>query len=400
VQQGTTPVFQLCDPPQGFTDSCPVLDTSNVTLNSSGGVVANGVVQRAGLGAYSPNYKMTQVIDWTLSIQQQLQKDLILEVNYSASAAHHLPIYNQDINRFNGDLVVNNGTLKRLSPNFGAIQYATSDGNSIGNFGSVTLTRRISHGLAMRGIYTYGKSLDVPLSTSGSLDSGAITSYNSQNNSSGPIYQNGDYAPQRGRADFDIRQQFAADGTWMVPNNYGNALERNVLGGWQFGGVWLLQTGLPFTVYTSAAFDPVYNSSGQVIGNTGGDYNADGSDVDVPNVPSFGSHLSGKHKKDFLTGLFPASAFPVPAVGTEGNLGRNTYDELGYNNLDFTFSKFFSTPWFFGEKLKFESKGEVTNLLNRANLTGMSSDLSSGTFGQVTNQLPARYLQLHLRASF
>jgi len=39
-------------------------------------------------------------------------------------------------------------------------------------------------------------------------------------------------------------------------------------------------------------------------------------------------------------------------------------------------------------------------LTNRSNLTSMTSDLSSGTFGQMTNQLPARYMQLHLRASF
>lgn len=399
VQQGTTPVLQLCSPPQGFTISCPVLDTSNVTLNSSGGVLVNGALQRASLGGSSPNYKMAQVYDWTLSLQQQLPYNTIAQLNYSASAAHHLPVYNQDVNRFSGDLIVNNGTLQRLNPNFGAIQYATSDGNSIGEYFSAMLTHTVSHGFALQGIYTFGKDLDI-ISGSGSLDSGAITSNANGGNQSGPIIQNGDYRAQRGRADFDIRQQFSANGTWTVPNSYGNPLEKNILGGWQFGGVWILQTGLPFTVYTTAAFAPVFNSSGQVIGNTGGDYNADGSNYDLPNVPSFGPHLSGKHKRDFLNGLFTASQFPVPALGTEGSLGRNTYDQLGYNRMDFTFEKFFKTPWFFGEKMTIEAKGEVFNLFNRANLTGMSSDLSSGSFGQMTNQLPARYLQLHLRASF
>jgi hypothetical protein len=390
VQSGTTPVFQLCSAPTGFTEACPVVDTSNVVLNSSGGVVG----QRAGLGGYSTNYKLTQVEDWTVSVQQELRNNLILELNYSASEAHHLPIFNQDLNRFSGDLIANNGTLTRLNPNFGGIQYATSDGNSVGNYGTAMLTRRISHGLALRGIYTAGKALDI-LSQSGSLDSGAITG---GINSS--LIENGNFARQRGRADFDIHQQLSADGTWMVPNHYPNALERNILGGWQFGGVWILQTGLPFTVYTTAGFNPVYNSSGQVILNTGGDYNADGSNYDVPNTPSFGNHLSGQNKKNYLNGLFAASAFPVPALGTEGNLGRNTYNEPGYNNLDFTFEKFFSTPWFFGEKLKIEAKGEVFDLFNRSNLISVSSDLSSSSFGKATNQLPARSLQLHLRASF
>lgn len=47
----------------------------------------------------------------------------------------------------------------------------------------------------------------------------------------------------------------------------------------------VLQPDLPFTVYTSAPFLPVFNSSGQVIGNTGGDYNADGFNYEVPNAP-------------------------------------------------------------------------------------------------------------------
>ena len=153
-------------------------------------------------------------------------------------------------------------------------------------------------------------------------------------------------------------------------------------------------------LFRSAPFSPVFNPAGQVVGNTGGDYNADGSDFDVPGVPAFGSHLPGQSRKAFLNGLFPASAFPTPAPGTEGNLGRNTYDGPGYNNVNFTFEKFFYTPWFFGEKMQIEAKGEVTNLFNRANLIGMNSDLSSSLFAHSVNQLPARYLQIHLRATF
>jgi hypothetical protein len=389
VQQGTTPVFQLCSTPTGFTEQCPVVNTSNVVLNSSGGVVG----QRANLGGYDPNYKLTQVEDWTLSIQQELPWHLTAELNYSGSAAHHLPVFNQDINRFAGDLIKNNGNLARLNPNFGDINYATSNANSIGNYGSAVLQRRLSQGFALRGIYTVGKALDT-FSTSGSLDGGEATQFLDN------VITNGDLPGQRGRSDFDIHQQFSADGTWLVPNHYRSVVTRNLLGGWEFGGVWIMQTGLPFSVYTSASFNPVYNAQGQLIGNKGGDYNADGSNYDVPNAPLFGNHLSGQKKADYLNGIFTASQFPVPALGTEGNLGRNTYDGPGYNNIDFTFEKDFTTPFFFGERLKIELKGETFNLFNRSNLTGMVSDLSSGSFGKATNQLPPRSLQLHIRASF
>ncbi len=412
VLSGETPTFQLCSPPVGFTEVCPIVDTSNVVLNPSGGVVG----QRANLGGYSPNYKFTLVEDWTFSIQQELPDNVTFELNYSGSAARHLPIFNQDNNRFAGDLVINHGTLTRLNPNFGDITYATSDGNSTGNYASAVVSQRLTHGVSVRGIYTWGKAMDI-LSNAGSLSGGAITSSGNGGQSSGPIFTNGDYAAQRGRSDYDIRQQFSMDGTWTVPNSYGSRWERGVFGGWQFGGIWIIQTGLPFTVYSSAPFSAVCAANpngscytadsshtfipGSVItGNAGGDFNADGSNFDVPNVPSFGNHLKSQSRRNFLNGLFPASAFPTPTPGSEGDIGRNTYDQPGYNNVDFTFEKLFHVPWFFGEKMQIEAKGETFNLFNRANLTGMNSDLSSSLFGHSVNQLPARSLQLHLRASF
>ncbi len=393
VQRGQTPVFQFCGPPSGFNISCPVVDTSNVTVNSSGGILINGVLNKAGVTGYDPGSTMAQVFDWTLSLQRQVLQNLVVEVNYSASAGHHLPVLtNSNINRFAGDLVVNKGASVGLNPNFGTINYGSTDANSIGHYGSVSVTQRATHGLTLGGIYTYGKSLD-PFSSSGSLDSGSITTTT-------PVIQSFNLKAQRGRSDFDIRQQFSANGTWTLPSNYNRIVVRNVLGGWQFGGVWILQTGLPFTVYTTGAFKPVFDQAGNVVGNTGGDYNADGYNWDVPNVPSFGAHLSGKKKADYLNGLFSASSFPSPTLGNEGNLGRNTYDRPGYNNLDFTFGKFFNSPWFFGEKMKIEARGEVINLFNRTNLNGVTSDMTSSLFGHSTSQLPARYLQLHLRASF
>ncbi len=393
VYQGQpTPHFQLCSPPTGFTIACPVVDTRNVVINPSGGIDG----QRASLGGYSPNYKLTQVLAWSLSLQHQFSNTLVAEVNYSASAARHLPVFNQDANRFAGDLIVNKGVLTRLNPNFGAINYGTSDGNSVGHYASVTMTRLLSHGFNLRGIYTFGKALDT-FSNSGSLDAGAITTSTS-------VIRNGDLSAQYGRSDYDIRQQLSIDGTWTLPNNFANGLEKNILGGWQIGGLWLFHTGLPFTVYTSAGFNPVYGPGGQVIGNTGGDYNADGSNYDVPNVPGFGAHLSGQPRSKFITGLFPATAFAPPALGSEGSLGRNTYDQPGYNNFDFAVAKLFSTKWFGGERLHLEGKAEAFNLFNRVNLNGVNSDLSSSLFGKSTTELQrlsgGRSIQLHIRGSF
>jgi hypothetical protein len=392
VRQGdATPPLQLCSAPVGYEEVCPVVSTSNVTFDSRGGILLNGVAARSGLGGFDRNYKMTQVEAWTLSVQQQLRGNMVVEINYSGTSAHHLPIY-QNANRFAGDLIINKNNPQYLNPSFAAIEYGTSNGNSIGHVGSASVTQRMVHGVALRGIYSYGKALDY-YSTAQSISGGAITSNTN-------IIQADNFRAQRGRADFDIRQQFAVDGTWVVPSNYNSILLRNTLGGWQFGGTLILHTGLPFTVYSSAAFHPVFDTDGNVVGNTGGDYNADGTNWDTPNVPTFGKHLSGKKKADYLGGLFASSAFPSPALGVEGNLGRNTYDQPGYNNVNLNFEKFFDLPFFFGEKMRIQAKGEVFDLFNRTNLQGVSSDMTSGNFGHSTNQLPARSLQFHVRASF
>jgi hypothetical protein len=160
-----------------------------------------------------------------------------------------------------------------------------------------------------------------------------------------------------------------------------------MLGGWRLASVAILSTGLPMTVYTSAAFPQ-------------GDFNADGNDYDVPNTPAFGNHLRGQSRQKFLTGLFPASAFPDPPLGQEGNLGRNTYDQPGYSNVNLNAAKLIYAPWFHGEKADIELRGEIFNLFNRPNLTNVDSNLADSEFGRATSQLPAREVQFHVRFQF
>ncbi len=59
--------------------------------------------------------------------------------------------------------------------------------------------------------------------------------------------------------------------------NAGKGLVGRAAGGCSLSGTTILQSGYPFTVDTTAPFEPVFNASGQVTGMAqgSGDYNAD-----------------------------------------------------------------------------------------------------------------------------
>jgi hypothetical protein len=388
VYSGQTPVMNVCTE-KGYFVTCPLLIPNNIQFNSAGGIIG----QRANLGGIAPNSTMGQIDNFTLSIERQLSNNMTAQLNYSGMASHHLPI-TEDINRFNGDLVTNKGVLTRLNPSFGSITYQSTDGNSASNYGSAMLTRQSSRGWSLRGIYTTGKVLDV-ISTAGTLQGMGLGQTTN-------VFQAFDFHAQHARADYSIKQQFTVDGLWTLPNFSGAGWKHNTLGGWGLGGVANFETGLPFTVYTTAPFIPVFDASGNVVGDSGGDYNADGYDYDMPSVPAFGRHLSGQSRRKFLNGLFPASAFPSPALGQEGNLGRNTYDQPGYDDVNFNVEKLMYAPWFHGDKVNIELRGEFFNALNHPNLTTVDGNLvdAQTTFGRATSQYPARTIQFHMRVKF
>ena len=78
-----------------------------------------------------------------------------------------------------------------------------------------------------------------------------------------------------------------------------------------------------------------------------------------------------------MKGIAPTSAFPTPALGNQGNGGRNTYIiGPGLANFNAQFPKEFQI-----DRFAFEFRADVFNLFNRVNLTQPDSDLSSGQLG-------------------
>jgi hypothetical protein len=323
----------------------------------------------------------TQV--WMLAIQKDLGHNLIAEADYNGSDSRNLYLQT-DVNRFPGDLIQHGGTQTRLQGEFGPIIFGRGIGIADGNFGSFMLTKRMGHSWQIRGIYTFGKSTDEMSSNDNGTANGEA------------IFDALDPSSQHGLSDFNVAQRFTIDGLVQVPDIFKSGWSKWLLGGWRMSDIVVLQSGTPFTVYTSAAFNPIFDANGNVIGlNPGsGDFNADGYGYDVPNRPASGVVKTGE-RSDFLKGIATVSDFPTPALGSQGNGGRNTYNGPGLASVNAQFTKEFS--W---DRYGVEFRADLFNLFNRVNLTTPDSDLSSGTFGFSTSQNLPRSAQFGVHFSF
>ena len=121
-----------------------------------------------------------------------------------------------------------------------------------------TQFHRVIGGFMVQGAYTIGRAID-------DADVAVnVTNYQDAANIQG----------DRAVAGYDARHKVSLTGLWELPffrNSSGIA--RTMLGGWQFAGYAILQSGTPLNVTNGAAFPR-------------GDFNADGNAGDRPNAPA------------------------------------------------------------------------------------------------------------------
>ena len=352
----------------------PTPDIS-VGLDSRNGLI--GVP--ATIGVWDPQMQTMHSFNYFFGIQHSLLGTWALEANYVGSQGRNTYMA-YDVNRYAGDLF--DGRLDRLNTSFADIQYGQARGSSFYNGANFSVRKRYGAGLDLQAAYTFGKAVD----DSSSFGRGLA------------IVDADNLTLNRGLADFDIRHKLALSILYETPKLGNNAIAQ-FAGGWQVGAVTILQSGRPFSVNCTLPFNPVRDSSGAIIGNTGCDYNADGLNNDFPNAPSFGGYLSGLDRSKFLTGIFQASDFPAPAPGQDGTLGRNTYFGPGFAITNMNVVKRFPFH-LIGERGQIDFRAEFFNLFNRVNLGQPVGNLSSSQFGRSTTALGARNVQFGLRVAF
>jgi hypothetical protein len=219
-----------------------------------------------------------------------------------------------------------------------------SEGTSSYNALQVDVKRRFSHGLTLRGVYTWSKSLDDGDSLNATAAQNAVALL------SNPYVPKADW----GLATYDVRHIGVVTATYDLPFGRGRIylnssgrIANFLAGGWTLNSIVTAQSGFPFTPQLS------YNPS-----NNG--------DTRNPVRPFLNPAFSGPVVLGTPAQWFNPNAFIAPPnnSGFFGNLGRDTYPGPGLATWDFSVLK----ETHLLESMNLQFRAEIFNLLNRANL--------------------------------
>jgi hypothetical protein len=189
----------------------------------------------------------------------------------------------------------------------------------------------------------------------------------------------------KGPSAFDQTHSFLTRLSYRLPLLAASpAAIRNTLGRWSLSGVFLAKTGTPFTIFSG--------SDGPGYGNV------DGSPGDRPNLldPS----ILGRtiDNPDTSVKLLPKSAFAfIGPNQTRGNLGSNTFRRGGIRNLNAAITR----TWNIAQEKTLTFRAESINFLNTPQFAEPGVNLTSPSFGKITNTLnDGRTFQFQVRFRF
>jgi hypothetical protein len=98
-------------------------------------------------------------------------------------------------------------------------------------------------------------------------------------------------------------------------------------------------------------------------------------------------------KDDMLAQFFNTSAFVLPSLGRYGTGARNMFSGPGVVNVDSALLKDVDLT----ETVRFQLRGEFTNLFNHANFNNPVGQLANPRYGQITGSAGGRAVQVGLK---
>ena len=396
------------------TQSAPFF--SYTSINSPGpGTFYNGLTSfpdNTLRSTYVQHAKRDYVIQWNFNIQQQLTPSLAAMVAYVGSRGVHQPFKVDE-----ADLVIPpltpfgylwpqvdiNGNLTSgpnagnppatVNPNYGSIRGLFYEGHSYYNALEAQLSKRLSHGFQVQGVFTWAKSMDT---------SSASVAGDTFGNSISSLHWF-DMRLSRGLSDFNVDKTLVVNGTWELgtPKRFSSAPAQWALGGWELGIIFTASGGVPFTPTWGTGSDPQFSQSSddwafpnRLRGSGCNSLTNPGNPINyiktncfvVPTWPGDMNSWAAKCDQfppNAQPSSGPAFAAPFPqCFNLRGNAGRNILIGPGVTSLDFSV---FKNNYIknISERFNIQFRAEMFNILNHPNFAppvqGVNTDIFDGT---------------------
>jgi hypothetical protein len=368
----------------------------------------------AGIGAWvDPYLRSPYILQYNLSVQQQLAGGMAVEVGYIGNDTHKLLVLvdanptiigSRDPAQANTSIRVQNALPGVAPQTFRNMNTISNLGKSNYNGLLASLTKRMSdvHGMGaafFTASFTWSHAID---NASGWQ----------QPTSAVPAYAHNAF---RGNSDFDVRQRFVLSGGWELPfAKLGGP--KKLTSGWSLYPIFSVTAGLPFSISAGATatarFGPGPSGDG-TPGEVHPNLLTNGVEIfsaalsQSLQVPTSTSNPALVNRNGHF--YFDPKDFGVPAQWldvaynpsasqvTFGSLGRNSIVGPGTTNFDLSLEK---KTAIFHERVQTVFRAEFFNVLNHAEYTNPSTAINSSLFGLITSTRDPRIGQLALRVMF
>ena len=341
TRQDISQVADLYQPSLTLATGPPTFVSGFQILQAAGNPGQYPTPNSAGFGVFAHN-PTNSVDQWNASMQHQFGDDISLTASYVGMANRHV-FYRYDANAAPpGPGPIN---LRQPYNVYGFTTNAYNQGNqsNIGyNALEVQAQKRYSHGLIFTTAFTWSTSYDF-----------------GSHNAMDQFLTYLDRAPE----DSNRKLVFVASHVWELPVGQGKqflnkgGLVNEVAGGWQFSGIWTLESGLPFspTVANAATF----NSNCCTL------------------RPNLTGNPGVAHKG--INSWFNPAAYTIPGLYQMGDAGRNSLWGPGLFRADLSLQKVFKIT----ERTRFQLQWEAYNAFNRANFSNPNGNIDQSTAGVI-----------------
>jgi hypothetical protein len=363
--------------------------------------------------AIDPNLRNPQVQQWSLGVEREIARDLVLKLSYVGTKGTYLQRMHP-INLIQDPRVVPaasvadetariadyqaaylagtgsaNTPSNRYDPRFNDVNLLESSANSIYHSLQFLAEKSFHHGYSLQVAYTYSKSIDDVSDALGVLINDSSGQQNPRDN-----------RDNRAVSQFDLSQRLVIAHVWELP--WGRHLEptwlRYLASGWSFAGISTFRSGFPVTFDSGArrtiqALTLTGVTGGPVRLNAAGPVNFDPQPAGSAGAPNGLNNDPVQRISAYAESL----GLSQPLLGNYGSLGRNASRLNSDTNFDWNFYK--NTP--LREGLMLQLRGEIYNIFNNTSFQDVTRIITSSTFGQYSTVThDSRNIQLGIRLIF